>query len=193
MLTTIIIIASVVFLFSLLFKLVEAGIIERIMRIVDAFMVLVLKSLEAYRNSLKQLRDLLKQLLTPSLSLGGSLKVFLEKLLSPPPTTTFQWIVRIRSLLNKRFTSNPEHKRRVRQPPGATMLKVVEFLHNPKYVEETFKPIVADWRVEYFDALKEGRTVKARWISMRYRYSFIIAMGLSKLFSLLKNIKSTIR
>jgi hypothetical protein len=78
----------------------------------------------------------------------------------------------------------------ISKAPGINLLALVDFLFSPKTVEQTFKPLVADWRTEYFEALKQGRTKKARWISMRYRYSFIMAMSLSKVFSLLKQIRS---
>jgi len=74
--------------------------------------------------------------------------------------------------------------------PGAKLLVLVDFLFSPKTVEQTFKPIIADWRNEYFEALKDKREWKARWISTRYRISFITSMFLSKVFSLMKLWKS---
>jgi hypothetical protein len=74
--------------------------------------------------------------------------------------------------------------------PGAILLTTVDFLFSPITVEKTFKPLVADWRYEYFEALKQGRTYKAHWISIRYRCAFVWAMSLSKVFSLLKQLKS---
>jgi hypothetical protein len=90
--------------------------------------------------------------------------------------------------LSRRTTSPRES--RITKAPGAILLSFVDFFFSPKVVEQTFKPLVADWRFEYFEALHQGRTLKARWISARYRYSFIMAMSLSKIFSLLKQIKS---
>jgi hypothetical protein len=77
--------------------------------------------------------------------------------------------------------------------PGAGLLALVDFFFSPKTIEQTFKPLVADWRYEYFEALKQSRKWKARWISLRYRFSFINAMTLSKVLSLLKQIKSVIK
>ncbi|HVG18120.1 MAG TPA: hypothetical protein VNI02_03640 [Blastocatellia bacterium] len=74
--------------------------------------------------------------------------------------------------------------------PGARLLALTDFLFSQATVENTFKPIIADWRYEYFEALKQNRKWKARWISVRYRFSFINTMTLSKVFSLLKQIKS---
>lgn len=76
------------------------------------------------------------------------------------------------------------------KPPGTNLLALVDFLFSPKTVEQTFRPIVSDWRYEYYEALKQGHKYKARWISMRYRYSFIMAMSLSKIFSFLKQLRS---
>lgn len=70
--------------------------------------------------------------------------------------------------------------------PGTAFHSVVDFLYSPKIVRETFEPIIADWRVEYFEALSQKRVWKARWINVRYTHSFLMAMGLSKLFSFYK-------
>jgi hypothetical protein len=70
--------------------------------------------------------------------------------------------------------------------PGTTFHSVVDFLYSPKTVRETFEPIIADWRVEYFEALSQKKVWKTRWICVRYTYSFIMAMGLSKIFSFYK-------
>lgn len=77
---------------------------------------------------------------------------------------------------------SPVAKSKIRKAPGANLLSLVEFFYSQKTVEEVFKPIIADWRTEYFDALEQGRTFKARWICVRYRYSFIAAIGLSKIY-----------
>jgi hypothetical protein len=88
--------------------------------------------------------------------------------------------------------SNRDIKHQIRRPPGAKLLDLVDFLFPLKTVERTFKPFIADWQYEYFEALKQSRTKKARWISIRYRFAFactfIKAMGLSKMFSLFKQI-----
>lgn len=78
----------------------------------------------------------------------------------------------------------------IKKAPGSNLLILVNFLYSPKIVKEVFEQIVADWRTEYFDALKAGRTWKVRWISVRYTYSFVVAMGLSKAFSLIRSIAS---
>lgn len=53
-------------------------------------------------------------------------------------------------------------------------------------VEEVFDSIIADWRLEYFEALDQKKVWKAGWISVRYAYSFLVAMGLSRVFSFFK-------
>lgn len=75
--------------------------------------------------------------------------------------------------------------------PGSKLLSIVEFLFSPQTVECTFKPIIADWRMEYFDALKLEKRWKARWISVRYICRFIIAMGLSKVLSFIRGISAS--
>lgn len=79
---------------------------------------------------------------------------------------------------------------RFERAPGSNYLSLAEFFYSPKAVEEIFKPIVADWRTEYFNALEQKRKWKARWISIRYHYRFIQVIGLSKVFSLIRIFKS---
>ena len=81
---------------------------------------------------------------------------------------------------------------KIKSPPGTRLLSVVEFFYSPKTVEEVFKPLIADWRTEYFDALKQNRTVKARWISARYRYHFAITMGVSRVYALFRSVLSVL-
>jgi hypothetical protein len=76
----------------------------------------------------------------------------------------------------------------ISKAPGGSLLMLVEYLYSPKTVEEVFKPIIADWRTEYFDALKEGQNRKASWISVRYIFSFGMAMGLSKVISVIRSV-----
>jgi hypothetical protein len=81
---------------------------------------------------------------------------------------------------------------RLIKAPGTRLLTIVDFLFRSITVELTFKPLISDWQSEYFEALNQGCTIKARWISIRYRFAFsctfIMAMGLSKVFSLFKQI-----
>jgi hypothetical protein len=93
----------------------------------------------------------------------------------------------------KHVTHRTRKNAEISRPPGASLLALVDFLFSPKTVELTFKPLVADWRSEYCKALCQGRTLKARWISVRYRYSFLMAMSLSKLIALLRELRSVTR
>jgi hypothetical protein len=81
----------------------------------------------------------------------------------------------------------------VRGAPGARLLAIVDFLFPPVSVELTFKPLIADLRIEYFEALAKGRTMKARWIRVRYFFSFLLAMGLNKVFSFITDLKSVLK
>lgn len=78
----------------------------------------------------------------------------------------------------------------IKRPPGTNIVKIADFLCSPKSVEQIFEPLVADWQKEYFDALKDGRRVKARWISVRYYGRAVMAFGLNKLLSFLKGLSS---
>jgi len=74
----------------------------------------------------------------------------------------------------------------IKQAPGSRFRSIVTFLYSQKTVEEVFDPLIADWRFEYFEALDQKRRWKARWISVRYVYSLLMAMGLSRVFSFFK-------
>lgn len=76
----------------------------------------------------------------------------------------------------------------VKKAPGQVLLSIVDFFFSPTTVENVFKPIVADWRVEYFDALRDGKRWKAQWIRVRYSLRFVMAMGLSKVLSLIRGL-----
>lgn len=80
------------------------------------------------------------------------------------------------------------HARPIKRAPGTGLISLVEFLYPPKTVEGVFRPLVADWRIEHFDALQANRIWKARWVSLRYRISFVTAMGLSKAFSIVRKL-----
>jgi hypothetical protein len=77
---------------------------------------------------------------------------------------------------------------RISKAPGSKLLSLVEYLYSPKVLEGVFKPLVAEWRHEYFDALRDGKTIKASWINARYVLSFFMAMGLSKVLSFFRSV-----
>jgi hypothetical protein len=76
----------------------------------------------------------------------------------------------------------------IRKLPGMGLLRFVDFFFSPKTVEQTFKPTVADWHLEYIEALSQKRSWKARWINVRYTYQFLKAMGLSKALEAIKEL-----
>lgn len=84
------------------------------------------------------------------------------------------------------------NKQRLTKAPGMRLLAIVDFLFRPATVKLTFKQLIADWRTEYFEALSQGRTMKARWVMIRYRFyfacTFIRAMGLSNVLSFFKQL-----
>jgi len=59
--------------------------------------------------------------------------------------------------------------------PGAKLLWMADFLYSRKSLEEVLKPTMDDMRVEYFDALSQGRTWKARWVRARGTWAFFSA------------------
>lgn len=76
----------------------------------------------------------------------------------------------------------------IHEPPGATLLSIVDFLYSPRTVEHTFKPLISDWRLEYYEAIKAKRKWKARWICVRNYFVFAKVMGLDKVFSIISGL-----
>ena len=83
-------------------------------------------------------------------------------------------------------SKSPSHP--IKKAPGSNLLILVEYFYSPKIVEGVFKQIVADWRGEYFEALQQRRLWKARLVNIRYLFSFVMAMGLSKVLSFIRSI-----
>jgi hypothetical protein len=77
---------------------------------------------------------------------------------------------------------------RLHKAPGVILLRIVIFLYSPTAVDEVFMPLIGDWRKENFDALVRGEIWKARWINLRYVMSLVMAMGLTKAFSVIRRL-----
>ncbi len=98
-------------------------------------------------------------------------------MIDPPPFVKRNWGL-------ARHGSNLK----IRGAPGSLLLRIVKFFFAPATVEFVFNPLVADWRDEYCAALNDKRPWKARWIGVRYRFSFLMAMGLSRAFSIVRKL-----
>lgn len=79
-------------------------------------------------------------------------------------------------------------------PLGFRLLSITNFIFSSKTQKDTFEPIVADWQKEYFEALFKKEIWKARWITFRYTYAFIVTMWqkspIGDLIELIKKIAS---
>lgn len=69
---------------------------------------------------------------------------------------------------------------RISRPPGLRLSALADFFCSPKTMERVVLPILSDLQTEYFDALAEGKTVKARWIRVRGYGSFWMALSFYK-------------
>ena len=131
--------------------------------------------------------------LIPITALATLIAYTIEGKFSSPPSV-IQILLAVLGTLLSSFLAKSHLKRKrhiyVTRAPGAYLLQLAQYLFSPSTVEITFKPLIADWRYEYFKALQQGRNWKARWVSVRYCYSFILAMSLSRVFSLLKQFRS---
>lgn len=56
------------------------------------------------------------------------------------------------------------------------LMRITKLFYSKKTHVEVFESIVADWQVEYFEALFKKESWKARWINVRYTYAFLVAM-----------------
>ena len=80
-------------------------------------------------------------------------------------------------------------KRLIVVPPGGKLLRLSEILFSPKTVTLTFRPLIADWQYEYFEALKAKRPGwQLRLISIRYAWHYAKACGLSKIVQVFKAV-----
>lgn len=77
---------------------------------------------------------------------------------------------------------------KIATPPGIHLLRFTELVFSTTSQEQIFKPLVADWHVEYFEALDQKRgLLKFFFISARHCLSFFWTVVLSfRLDSLLK-------
>ncbi len=87
-------------------------------------------------------------------------------------------------LLDSKICSLALRKRvSLRHAPGTRVLWIAEFLFSRTKFELVLLPIISDMRDEYYEALSQGRTWKARWVWVRGTYSFFAAIGLDRAFA----------
>lgn len=52
-------------------------------------------------------------------------------------------------------------------PPGSTLNGFARWLFSPRTYDHVLQPVLADLQAEYFEALREGRPYKAKWVRAR--------------------------
>ena len=75
---------------------------------------------------------------------------------------------------------------KLKKPPGQLLLEIVEIVVSTRRYETTFEPLVADWRKEYFDALRDDRgRAKMFFINARYviAFAWAFACGIRSLWN----------
>jgi hypothetical protein len=60
--------------------------------------------------------------------------------------------------------------------PGQRLNKLASFLYSKGKYDKVFAPTIGDMRQEYFEALSEGKTRKARWVWARGILSVLAAV-----------------
>jgi hypothetical protein len=76
----------------------------------------------------------------------------------------------------------------IKRAPGSRIQKIAEFLCSQRTMRLTVKPLIAEWQWEYFEALRAGAFVKARWINLRYYFASLKTFGLLSLVRWIKNL-----
>ncbi len=70
----------------------------------------------------------------------------------------------------------------IRRPPGAWLLRLADSICRQS-TSRLVLEMVADMRLEYFEALKDGRKVKARWIKALHYVAMARALTLDRLLA----------
>ena len=95
----------------------------------------------------------------------------------------------------QRFRMHPD-RRKIAGAPGRHLDSLVSFLYSKKKYDRVFAPTIGDMRQEYFDALLEGNSRKARWIWARGILSVLAAAVADvplSLFGLVHKIWTTVQ
>lgn len=94
------------------------------------------------------------------------------------------WVVQTRSALGGVFRREPAEG----AGPGGWMFAIADFFCTRGKMEGVVKPLLADLRCEYTEAVREGRTWKARWIRVSYVWHFFNALGPASLWDLVRRL-----
>jgi hypothetical protein len=70
-------------------------------------------------------------------------------------------------------------RKKVILPPGSRLWNLADFFCTKKTYDSVFCPLLADFQYEYFEALKDGREWKARWLRVLYFGAFFKSAGLN--------------
>ncbi|MBP7779478.1 MAG: hypothetical protein KA371_20360 [Acidobacteria bacterium] len=71
-------------------------------------------------------------------------------------------------LVSVRPTQNDRRRNpRLAPPPGLRLNRFAQWVFSAKTYEQVLQSAIADLQLQYFDALREGRPVKAEWVRLR--------------------------
>ena len=56
------------------------------------------------------------------------------------------------------------------------ILNFVRKTHSEEIINFCFKPLIADWKKEYDEYLKQGKRIRADFLTIRYAWAFLIAI-----------------
>jgi len=80
-----------------------------------------------------------------------------------------------------------DHPVRIKRAPGSGMRWIADFLLSPRKAELLIETVIADFDYEFSVALRQGRSVKAFWIAVRYWSAFAWNI-VSPLFAAIRSI-----
>ena len=78
--------------------------------------------------------------------------------------------------------------RSVSKPPGMLLRRIARFIYSKKVYEGVFAEVLAEAECEYFEALDEGASWRARWVRVRGIWAFWAAFSAQSAVSSIKRI-----
>lgn len=67
-------------------------------------------------------------------------------------------------------------RRTIKPAPGTLAVRILRFAFSKKAFDNVMSQPIADMREEYFEALAQGATIRARWIKVRDHLALILTV-----------------
>lgn len=106
-----------------------------------------------------------------------------------PKGITFSFVMNFAMVIGlhaREALLNPRPHRLIELPPGRLLIEITNTFCRAATLQLVTQ-MVADMRVEHFELIKEGRTIKARWIKLLHYLAMARALTSDRLFGKLFN------